>query len=138
MCVYSRMLMGSILSLLKEMACILSVLQSSISHQLWQLRFLQGNKLISNILLLHKWNHTFLYFALTIVWACLLLCFLEIFTRKQTQCSNNKTIVIELSYWKNNDLSISHRSIICLSLIRWDATGKSQYVAQPCPIIVKH
>ena len=41
------------------------------------------------------------------------------------------------------DLSLSHRSIICLSLWLWQiidllATDKSQYFANPRPIIVNY
>ena len=59
-----------------------------------------------------------------------------LFIKKQTQWSNDKTI-IELGYRK---ISVSRRSIICLSLrlrqiIDLLATDKSPYFAQLRPII---
>ena len=68
-----------------------------------------------------------------------------LFIKKQTQWSNDKTILLLNSVVaKYRDLSVSRRSIIiCLSLRLWQithllATDKSRYFAQPCPIIANY
>ena len=63
-----------------------------------------------------------------------------LFIKKQTQWSNDKTI-IKLGYRKIS--WIVSRSIICLSLRPWQiidllATDKSRYFAQPRPIIANY
>ena len=59
-----------------------------------------------NILLMRKGNHFFLLLAITLAWKWSI--------KKQTRWLNVETIIIELA--KYGDLSVSRRSIICLSL----------------------
>ena len=61
---------------------------------------------------------------------------------KQSWWSNDKTI-IDSVITKYHDLSVSRRSIICLSLrlrqiIHLLASDKSRYFAKPCPTIVNY
>ena len=101
----------------------------------------------NNILLMCKWNHAFFPLAITLVWKWLIVLLPEDFHLKQTWWTIDKTI-IKLSYHKIwwFDLSVSPRSIICLSLQLWQinnnielpATEKSWYFAQPRPIIVNY
>ena len=70
-----------------------------------------------------------------------LLCFLKIFLKKQTQWSNDKTILLLNSVIaKDHDLSVVSGSIICLSAEanNWSrlTTDKSRYFAHHRRIIV--
>ena len=64
--------------------------------------------------------------------------------KKQTQRSNDKTmLLLNLVITKYFDLSASQRSTFCLSLQLWQiidllTTDKSQYHAQPHPVIVNY
>ena len=71
-------------------------------------------------LLMHKGNHAFLLLAITLAWKWQKsLRFLKISIKKQTRWLNDKTIkklLLSSVIAKYHDLSVSHRSIICLSL----------------------
>ena len=85
----------------------------------------------NNILLKHKGNHAFLLLGIALVWKWQIASFpKDIHYRKQT-------------HDLYRDLSLSHRSIIFLSLRLWQivdllATDKSRYFAQPRPVIVNY
>ena len=54
----------------------------------------------NNILLMHKIYHAFLLLAITLAFKSRSLHFPGIFIKKQTQWSNDKTIIVELGYRK--------------------------------------
>ena len=95
----------------------------------------------NNILLIRKWNHTFLLLAIALSWKWHIA--LKIIIKKKISRSNDKTIMVNLVITKYCHLSVSRRSTIFLSLWLQHitdllATDKSQYFPQPCPIIVKY
>ena len=85
----------------------------------------------NNILLMCKWNHTFL---LLVDRSCMKMKITLQIIKKQTQWSNDKL----------KQFLVSHRSILFasafdfLQIIDLLATDKSQYFAKPHPIIVKY
>ena len=92
----------------------------------------------NNILLMHEWNYTFLLVAIALEWKWQIASLLKIVLKKQTRWLNDKTIIE-----KYRVLSVSRTSVIYLSLRLWQiidllATDKSQYFAQPRPIIVNY
>ena len=87
----------------------------------------------NTILLMHKWNHTCRQGALTAFRRYYLL-------KNKLSDRMIKQLLLNSIIAKYRDLSVSRRSIICLSLwlrqiIDLLATDKSRYFAQPRPII---
>ena len=93
----------------------------------------------NNILPMHNWNHTWVKNGRKLPWA----------VGEWVQYENKlgdwmiKQLLLNSVIAQYCDLSVSHRSIICLSfrlLQRIDllTTDKWQYFAQPCPITINY
>ena len=105
----------------------------------------------NTVLLMHKWNHTcsLLIYVISVITSGrqpTLTAFRRYYLLKNKLSDR---MIKQYYYWtllsRNNycDLSVSRKSIICLSLqlrqiVDLLATDRSWYFAQPCPIIANY
>ena len=89
----------------------------------------------NNILHMHKGNHAFLLLAIALAWKWQIASFPKDIHYKNKPGDQMIKQLLNSVNAKYHDLSVSRRSIICLSLL---ATDKSWYFAQPPPIIVNY
>ena len=95
----------------------------------------------NNILHMRKGNRAFLLLAIALAWKWQIASLPEDIHWKNKLGDRMIKQLLNSVVAKYRDLSVSHRSIICLSLrlrqiIDLLATDKSRYFAQPRPIIV--
>ena len=97
----------------------------------------------NTILLMRKWNHAFLLLAIALAWKWQIASLPGRYSLKNKLGDRMIKQFLNSVVAKYRDLSVSRRSIICLSLrlrqiIDLLATDKSRYFAQPRPIIANY
>ena len=97
----------------------------------------------NNIQLMRKRNHAFLLLAIALAWEMPDRFAFRRYSLKNKLGDRMIEQLVNSVIARYRDLSVSRRSVICLSLRLWQisyllAIDKSWYFAQPCPIIVNY